>query len=103
MDASGIDLSDLELLVWQIGDNDSNEIMGNPSVSFEADVNDGCLAWQDSGSLAGWMNNNTPNGVSAFWFLDANGDICADVPIGTGALFGLLRTCDDQVANPTVV
>ena len=104
VDTTGYVLEDLELLLWQIGDGtSSNEVFGNPEVSFEANVDHGCLSWQSAVALAGWMNTNTPNGVQAMWFVDGNGDVCADVPIGTGSLFGEVASCDGQSAIPTVV
>ena len=103
VDVTGYVLEDLELVLWQVGDGNSNEVFGNPAVSFQANVDDGCFAWQSAAGLAGWMNMNTTNGIQAVWFVDGSGNICANVPIGTGSLFGEVASCDGQSAIPTVV
>lgn len=102
VNAAGYNIEDLELMIWQVGDVNSDELFGNPSVSFQANTADGCLSWQAATNVAGWMNMNTPEGIQALWFVDGNGNVCADVPIGTGSLFSEFASCDGQSAVPTV-
>ena len=103
VNAAGFVLEDLELLVWQVGDSGNDpEEFGNPDVSFQANVDEGCFSWQSTNGLASWMNSNTPDGIQAAWFVDGDGNVCADIPIGTGTLFGILGSCDGQSANPIV-
>lgn len=103
VDSTGYVLEDLEFVVWQIGDTDSTETVGNPQMAFTAPVDEGCLTWTGSTAIAGWMNNNTPNGEQAVWFVDGDGNVCADIPIGTFARWGDLVSCDGQSVSPSLV
>lgn len=103
IDPDGLALEDLELIVWQLGDNDSNEEFGNVSFSFETDAGDGCFTWNNAAALASWMNTKHPDGLAGTWFVNGDGDVCADVPIGIGNIYGDLGSCSDGTVAPAIV
>ena len=103
IDSTGYVLEDLELIVWQIGDGDSDESVGNPRVNYVAEARPGCFMWNTPSAVAAWMNSKlSGTGIAASFFANTDGEVCADVLVGVGGLFGLLEGCDES-STPSVV
>lgn len=101
-DVSGFNLEDLELIVWQIGDNDSDESVGNPRVKYVAEAEPGCFSWSSPSAAAAWMNGKLAGtGIDGSFFANTDGEVCADVLVGVGGLFGVFEGCDES-STPTV-
>ena len=103
IDPTGYNIEDLELIVWQLGDFNSEESVGNITVDYTADAGVGCFTWNSPAAVAAWMNTKQPAGLAGTWFADADSNVCSDVPLGAGGLYGTLRSCSGGPVSPTVV